>query len=405
MKRALFLIIFSCSISICLSQKIDRTHVTFPFAYASLEQYKSFLSIPNDAHFPEQIEKNVLWCIEKLEEKNFSTQRLLTKSAPLLLANYKQKIAGKPTLLLYIHIDGQPVDPDFWFQDDPYEATLKEQVEGEGWVKMDWNRLSEDKLNPDWRIFARSASDDKAPFIMLLTALETLANEKKELPYNLKVILDFEEEIGSPNLADAVVQYKEELAADMLIIFDGPKHPSNEPTITFGARGITTMTVKVFGPTFPLHSGHYGNYAPNPALRLAELLNSMKDEHGRVNIPGYYDGIILDDDTKAILAQVPDDEQQLRLKLGIGAIDSVGSNYQESIQYPSLNIRGMSAAWIGKEARTIVPASAIAELDLRLVVESDGDRLKNLVRQHIEDQGYYISVSYTHLTLPTKRIV
>ncbi|MEM0992970.1 MAG: M20/M25/M40 family metallo-hydrolase [Bacteroidota bacterium] len=390
MRYSFFAFIFLSCIQLGTTQNIDRTHPSFPFAHQSLETFKTFLALPNDAHYPEQIEQNVAWCSEKLTEKNFTTQRLVTAGAPLLLATYNKQVDQQPTLLLYIHIDGQPVDSDFWFQDNPYEATLKQSVEGEGWVKMDWSKLSSDELKPDWRIFARSASDDKAPFVMLLTALETLNSQKKTLPYNLKVILDFEEEIGSPNLATAVVKYKEDLAADMLIIFDGPKHLSNEPTIAFGARGITAMTIKVFGPTYSLHSGHYGNYAPNPALRLAELLNSMKDEHGRVTIKGYYDGIELDNKTKAILAAVPDDEQQLRLKLGIGAIDSVGSNYQESIQYPSLNIRGMSSGWIGKEVRTIVPASATAELDLRLVVESDGTRLKQLVRQHIADQGYYI---------------
>jgi len=147
------------------------------------------------------------------------------------------------------------------------------------------------------------------------------------------------------------------------------------------------QSIPVINPPFPLH---YGNYAPNPALRLTQLLSSMKDDYGRVTIPGYYDGIHLDKSTKAILASVPDKEKALRGKLGIGAIDSVGTNYQESIQYPSLNIRGLSSAWTGNEARTIVPATATAELDLRLVVESDGERLKGLVKDHIRQQGYHI---------------
>ena len=128
----------------------------------------------------------------------------------------------------------------------------------------------------------------------------------------------------------------------------------------------------------------------NPALRLSKLLAGMKDEEGRVLIPGYYDGIQLDKATKALLAQVPDQEQELRLKLGIGEVDKVGENYQEALQYPSLNIRGMSSAWVGKEARTIVPATATAELDLRLVVESDGERLLGLLKDYIKEQGYHV---------------
>ena len=335
MKQLYFLLFFFCA-SLGQAQKIDTKHITYPNALQSLHTLKEVLAIPNDANHSEDIEKNVSWCEAKLKPAGFTTKRLATATLPLLLAVNQPMKKGKPTMLFYFHIDGQPVDPSFWFQDNPYEAVLKEEVEGEGWIARDWNRLQEKTLNPEWRIFARSSSDDKSPFVMFLTALETLKQQGKTLPYNLKIILDFEEEKGSPNLAKAVAANKEALAADMLLIFDGPKHPSNQPTISYGARGITTLSVKVFGPTFPLHSGHYGNYAPNPALRLSQLLSGMKDAYGRVTIPGYYDGIYLDADTKAILATVPDNEKALRGKLGIGEIDSVGSNYQEAIQYPCL---------------------------------------------------------------------
>jgi acetylornithine deacetylase/succinyl-diaminopimelate desuccinylase-like protein len=392
MYKTLYLIFwFSILVtSYALSQPIDKNHVTYTDAVESLSELKSFLAIPNDAHFPKDIEKNVLWCEKKFKQFRFSTQRLETETVPLLLAKIDQSDINLPTVLFYFHIDGQPVDPSFWYQDDPYKAVLKTQVEGEGWVPIDWDRLQEKELDPEWRIFARSSSDDKSPFMMFLTALETLRKKEKSIAYNLKVILDFEEEIGSPRLAKAVLDDKDALSSDMLVIYDGPKHTSNQPTISFGARGITTMTIKVFGPTFSLHSGHYGNYAPNPAFRLSRLLTSMKDENGKVIIPGYYDGIELSEKTKKILASVPDQEKELMVKLGIGEIDKVGSNYQEALQYPSLNIRGMSSGWVGAEARTIVPAAAVAEIDLRLVVETDGDRLKNLVRKHIEDQGYLI---------------
>ena len=293
-----------------LAQPIDNNHITYPYALASLSQFKELLAIPNDANFKNDIEKNVKWCNEKFTKLGFTTKRLETKTVPLLLATFNKKIKNKPTVLFYFHIDGQPVDPSFWFQDDPYRAELKEQIEAEGWVTIDWNKLKEKELNPEWRIFARSSSDDKSPFVMFLAALETLTKNNQSLPYNLKVILDFEEEKGSPNLAQAIMDNKTDLASDMLLIFDGPKHLSNQPTIAYGARGITSMTLKVFGPTFPLHSGHYGNYAPNPGLRLAQLLASMKDEYGRVTIPGYYDGIRLDQKTKAILAMVPDNEKE-----------------------------------------------------------------------------------------------
>ncbi len=357
---------------------------------ASFETLKELLAIPNDANFHEDIEKNITWVETHMAELGFTTQRLDTETVPLVLANYKTEKPDQKTIMYYFHIDGQPVDPQFWFQDDPYQAVLKEQIEGEGWVDIDWNKLTTEDINPDWRIYARSASDDKSPFVMFLTVMKLIKEKGETLPFNLKVILDFEEEKGSPRLAGAVDKNKELLAADMLLIFDGPKHISNKPTITFGARGITTVSIKVYGPTFPLHSGHYGNYAPNPALRLAQLLSSMKDEDGRVTIPGFYNGVVIDDATKAILAKVPDDENEFRVKLGIGNIDKVGANYQESIQYPSLNIRGMGAGWIGSEARTIVPATATAEIDIRLVPETPAQRQVDLVKQHIIDQGYLV---------------
>ena len=372
------------------AQQIDTKHITYDDAKESLKTLKELLAIPNDANYPDDIEKNVQWCEKALDQFGFITERLETETVPLLMAKQREVNDNLPTLLYYFHIDGQPVDPSFWFQADPYQSVLKEEREAEGWVDIDWSNVETEPLNPDWRIFARSSSDDKSPFVMMLAAMNTLVKEKRDFAYNLKIILDFEEEKGSPNLATAVSANKDKLACDALLIYDGPKHLTNIPTIAYGARGITSLTVKVFGPTFPLHSGHYGNYVPNPALRLSQLLSSMKDAHGRVIIDGYYDGIDLDEDTKKILAMVPDDEPVLRAKLGIGAIDSVGSNYQESIQYPSLNVRGMSSAWTGKEVRTIVPATATAEIDLRLVVESDGDRLKQLVKDHIKNQGYLI---------------
>jgi acetylornithine deacetylase/succinyl-diaminopimelate desuccinylase-like protein len=189
-------------------------------------------------------------------------------------------------------------------------------------------------------------------------------------------------------LPKAVVENREALAADMLVIFDGPRHLKNEPTLTFGARGISTLTLTLYGPIRPQHSGHYGNYVPNPALRLSQLLASMKDEEGRVTIPGYYDGISLDSDTKAILQAVPDDEENIRKKMGIAATDRVANTYQESIQYPSLNIRGLSSGWVGSEKRTIIPSSATAEIDMRLVIESEPERLIQLVKDHIKNEGY-----------------
>jgi acetylornithine deacetylase/succinyl-diaminopimelate desuccinylase-like protein len=171
---------------------------------------------------------------------------------------------------------------------------------------------------------------------------------------------------------------------------DGPRHTSNEPTLSYGARGIADLTLTTYGPKVPQHSGHYGNYSPNPALLLAQLLASMKDAEGRVVIPGFYDGISFSDTEREIFSKVPDDEPAVQKRLGIGRTDQVGQTYQESINYPSLNIRGMNSGYTGAQATTIIPATAVAELDMRLVPESDPNRLFGLIETHVKDQGFHI---------------
>ena len=358
----------------------------------SITEFRQLLAIPNDANYMDDILKNVSWCKEELEKRSFATKTLSTPTRPLLYAEMDSKPQdGKPVVLFYFHLDGQSVDKSFWFQGDPYDAVLKQRVEGEGWVDLDWKELSFETYDPDWYIFARSASDSKNNFMMWLTAFDLLKDANESIPFHLKMILDFEEEKSSPSLASTVSDQKELLKADMLVIFDGPRHISNEPTLSFGARGIASVTLTTYGPVFAQHSGHYGNYAPNPALKLSKLLASMKDDDGRVVIPGFYDGIQIDKYTEEILAEVPDDEKVIKAKLGIKNSDKVADTYQKALQYPSLNIRGMASGWVGSEARTIVPATATAEIDIRLVKESDPNRLIKLLDQHIREQGFFVT--------------
>jgi acetylornithine deacetylase/succinyl-diaminopimelate desuccinylase-like protein len=353
----------------------------------SLEELKSFIALPNDANNPKDIDQNLVWLVKAFSSRGFKTKLLPTEGIPLFFAELKTS-PEKPTLLFYMHFDGQSVDRTKWDQEDPYKIALKAE-EGGKWVEKPWSALN-GGVNGDWRLFGRSTSDDKGPIVMFLNAMDLLKYDKKEIPFNVKVILDGEEEKSSKPLPGAVQKNKELLKSDYLVINDGPVHVSGKPTLVFGCRGITSMSITTFGPVVPQHSGHYGNYAPNPGWRLIHLLDGMKDDQGRVLIKGYYDGIDLDTETKKVLSQVPDDINTIHGRLQIADPEKVGSNYQESLQYPSLNIRGMSSGWVGKEARTIVPESATAELDLRLVVETDGKRLQGLVKDHLKSQGYEI---------------
>lgn len=359
--------------------------------------YRELLSLPNDAHFPDDILRLSAWLDTAFARRGFTTRRLVMPGSDAILAT-RDVTGATRTVLIYLQADGQPVDPSLWHQDSPWTPTLKARragatsVDGNpaDWETLPWERLYESTPDPDWRIFARSASDSKGPVAQFLAAVALLDEAGVTPDFNMKVIIDTEEELGSPHLADAVMRYRDALAADMLVIFDGPPHNSGRPTLTFGARGIATLTLTVYGPIVAQHSGHWGNYAPNPAMRLAQLLASMKDDDGRVTIPGFYDGIEIDAATRAILDAVPDDVPAIHRRLGIAAPDAVATSPEGALQYPSLNVRGLRSAWVGSEARTIIPASAVAEIDVRLVRESDPDRLLRLINEHIEAQGYRV---------------
>ena len=374
-----------------ISEPLEVTQIrqlTLENTPAALNLYREFLRLPNDALYPQDIKKLLSWMEGEFTQRGFSTRRIATGGSPLLFAERLNPGAEK-TVLVYLQADGQPVDPSAWEQPNPFEPTLKEEISTGRWEKIPWDSLDEG-LDQDWRIFARSAADSKGPMTQFLIAVENLDRAGYPLPYNLKVIVDTEEELGSPNLADAVNNNQDVLAADMLLIFDGPPHASNRPTVVFGARGIMTVQLVTYGPVTPQHSGHYGNYAPNPALGMAQILGSMKSDAGRVLLAGFYDGVTLDPETRNRLAQVPDDEPAIKRRMGIAGTDDVGASLQEAIQYPSLNIRGLSAGWVNQQARTIIPATATAELDIRLVKESDPQRLLGLLRKHIESLGYTI---------------
>ncbi len=358
--------------------------------------YQQLLSLPNDAHNAEDILRLTSFLEGEFASRGFATERLEMPGSDAILA--ERRVPGaRRTVLVYLQADGQPVDPSRWHQSSPWTPTLKERrlgatsVDGNptDWTTIPWERLA--TPNPDWRIFARSASDSKGPVAQFLSAVSAMDAAGLRPDYNLKVIVDTEEEMGSPHLPAMVTRFRERLAADLLVIFDGPPHVTGEPTLTFGARGIARFTLTVYGPRVAQHSGHWGNYVPNPALRLAQLLASMKNDDGRVTIPGFYDGVTIDPATQRILDAVPDDTATLHREIGIAAPDrGVAASAQAALQYPSLNIRGMRAAWVGDEARTIIPPDAVAEVDVRLVKESDPARLLDLVKRHIEAQGYHV---------------
>lgn len=357
---------------------------------ASFPEYFELLSLPNDAAVAADVQKNAQWLEAAFRKRGFSTQQLPNEGRPLVYAEFGGQKAGARTVLFYMHFDGQPVLPEQWAQKSPWQPVVKQRNAAGQWNEVETARLQATPLDPDLRVFARASSDDKGPIMMFLAAFDALKTAGLTPNVNVKVLLDSEEEKGSPGIGKVATQHKAMLKSDVLVIHDGPMHASNRSTLIFGNRGNTIATLTVYGPKSPLHSGHYGNYVPNPAQRLASLLASMKDEDGRVTVPGYYDTTRLTDAEKRILADVPDDQGAILKRVGVAQAEKVGANYQEALQYPSLNIRGMQSAAIGDKGANIVPQQASAELDLRTTPEAPPEYLVKLIEAHVRARGYHL---------------
>ena len=381
---------------------IERT------AQANFGEFFEMLSLPNDAINAEDIRKNADWLEAAFRKRGFTTQQLPNNGKPLVFAEYGRKNPNVRTILFYIHFDGMPVLPEQWSQKSPWTPVLKKRVANSGatppptftpsrvsvqpyWEGIDRNRLLTEKIDPEWRLFARSSSDDKGPIMMFLTAFDALKAAGIEPAINVKLLLDSEEEKGSPTIGVIAKANRDLLKADAIVIHDGPMHASNRPTIVFGNRGNTVVQLAVYGPKSPLHSGHYGNYVPNPAQRLATLLASMKDDDGRVTVAGYYDSVKLTESERSVMSAVPDDTAALLKRVGVAKPEAVGRNLQEALQYPSLNIRGIESAAIGDKGANIIPNKAVAELDLRTTPGASPSYLADLIEKHLIVKGYYLS--------------
>ncbi len=329
------------------------------------------LGIPNVAADKPNIRRNAEHLRVLLGRHGFASEILETTGNPLVYGALNVPGAAR-TVLFYCHYDGQPVDPAKWNQPDPFTPVVR----GEG---------------ADARIYARSASDDKAPIIALLAAADALKASGLAPSANVRIILDGEEEASSPSLAPAITRYKDKLRADLMVILDGPVHSSGRPTVVYGARGIATVDLTVFGPKSGVHSGNYGNWMPNPAMRLAALLASMKDDEGRATVAGYYDAVVpLTAAERAMLDAVPEDTGRMLRTFGVAEPEKAFPKLQDAMQVPTLNIRGLSSSFVGAGARTIIPNRATAAIDIRLVKETPAADLMAKLRAHVEKQGYHL---------------
>lgn len=356
---------------------------------AVVRELLELLEIPNIASDTANIRRNADHLGAMLRKRGFVSELLETAGNPLVFGELTVPGARR-TILFYAHYDGQPVDPKGWKQADPFRPVLRRGSITQGAGEAGDPR-TQSRYDNDWRLYARSASDDKSPIVALCAAIDALKASSLAPSSNIKVILDGEEEAGSPSLVPAIGKYRSKLAADLMVILDGPQHGSGRPTIAYGARGITRVDITVYGPRVGVHSGNYGNWIPNPAQRLATLLASMKGEDGRVLVDGFNDGVgRLTAEERAMVAGVPDDPAAMLRAFGVAAPEAAYPALQQALQFPTLNVRGMSSAFVGAGARTIIPESATASIDIRLVKETRASAMLEKVRAHVRRHGYHL---------------
>jgi acetylornithine deacetylase/succinyl-diaminopimelate desuccinylase-like protein len=357
---------------------------------AIIEEFMELLAIPNVASDRENIQRNAALIVRMMEKRGIAARLISSAGANPLVFGELRTPGATRTLVFYAHYDGTPIDPVEWTT-PPFEPVLRTRSLEENGTVLRLDAIGK-ALDPESRLYARSAADDKAPIVALMTALDAIRAAALPLRSNIKFVFDGEEEIGSPNLEKMLAANKDLFAGDLWLVCDAPLYQTRQQSIIFGARGIATFDVTVYGPRVELHSGHYGNWVPNPAMSLARLLVSMKDPAtDKVLIEGFYAEVepLSPREQKAI-ADAPAVDAALMKDLWLGATDGRPSTLNELIARPSLNIRGMASARVGAAATNIIPASATATFDVRLVKKMTVPRLLSAMRDHIRKQGFHV---------------
>lgn len=357
-----------------------------------LKEFFELLSIPNVASDTRNIYRNANYLVSEMKKRGLKPQLLYAanKNVPPAVFGEWKVPGAKRTIIFYAHYDGQPVDPKKWTGSSPWNPILRSAALENGGKTIPIPKDG-DKINPNWRIYARSASDDKGGVFTILKAIDALKTLKINPSVNIKLFFEGEEEAGSPNLREIVATHKNLLKSDGWIICDGPAHQSGRKQVVFGVRGVTSVDLTVYGANRSLHSGHYGNWSPNPGFRLIKLLSTMKDSSGKVLVKGWYNDVS-PLTAKEIIAikNAPQYDAELKRQLGLAATEGKGKTLLELINLPSLNINGMKSGNIGKLARNIIPSEANVVLGLRLVKGNDHKRQIEKLRKHVVEQGFYV---------------
>jgi acetylornithine deacetylase/succinyl-diaminopimelate desuccinylase-like protein len=347
-------------------------------------EFTRLLALPNLASDLPNIAANAAAIQAMMERRGLRARLLTMDGVPPIVVGDLDVPGAKRTIAFYAHYDGQPVDPAAW-KSPPWTPVMRDAAGRE----VDWKSAA--AMDPEWRLYARSAGDDKAPVVAMLAALDALRDAGKRPAFNLRLVFEGEEEAGSPHLGAYLAKYPEVLRPDAWVLCDGPVHQSRRMELFFGARGTVSVDLTVYGPIKGLHDGHYGNWVPNPAVRLTHLLDSMRAEDGKVLIQGFNDEVIAPTATeRAAVAAVPDAEPDLRREFEIGSTEGDGAPLNEVLMRPALNVRGLLAGHVGAQASNTIETEATASIDFRLVPAETPESVRTLFERHLAAQGYTI---------------
>lgn len=355
-----------------------------------IAEFVRLLSLPNYGRDAADIQKNADAVEALLKKRGFIVRQLRLDGAPPLVYAERRAPNAKRTIAVYIHYDGQPAKEKAWSQ-PPFQPTLMTRARTDGGTPRALPKPG-DAIDTEWRLYARSSGDDKAPIIALSAALDALDAAQIAPTSSIKLFLDGEEELGSLHLGQYLAAHRELFAdVDLWLFCDGPVHQSGRAQLVFGARGVTSAELTVYGANRELHSGHYGNWAPVPGNLLAHLLAGMKAQDGRVLIKDFDKDVTpISPAERAAMKAVPNIDADIRKRFGLAATERGNAPLIEEIRHNSLTFRGIESGYVGDAAKNAIPTTATASIEMRLAPGADPKRQQDRLKAHVAAQGYTV---------------
>lgn len=354
-----------------------------------LRELAALVALPNVATDLDDMERNARLLTAMMERRGFAVRRLAAAGGPPVLVAERTAPGADRLLTFYAHYDGQPAPVEGWTS-PPFAPTLRAGTLEEGAEEVSLEGLSGD-VPGSWRLYGRSTSDDKGPIVALLAAVDALDALGVVPTASLRLFLDGEEERGSPRLAQILREHAAGLEADLWLFCDGPVHQTRRPQVVFGVRGVVSVEITAYGPAAPLHSGHYGGWAPDPGMELVHLLASMRDRDGDLAVPGLAEAVRpLGEAERVAVATAPPVEQELGRTLALAWTEGAPATLAERITRPAMNLLGFRAGQVGDRAANVIGETASAVVGFRLVPELTPERVRQAVESHIRGQGYRV---------------